>query len=132
VRRFEPGEVPAVLLEDREGRHRSDVRRTVAEADDLWGGVLAGLTDVADDAPARRLVLNDANPTVRRLLTAAPDAPVLAAGVRSLYVTAVLLAGEPLRVREAELMNDAMGVLLDAGLSPRPEPRVPDETQEDV
>ena len=36
------------------------------------------------------------------------------------------------RVREAELMNDAMGVLLDAGLTPRPEPRVPDETQEDV
>jgi molecular chaperone HtpG len=132
VRRFEPEEVPAVLLEDREGRHRSDVRRTVAEADDLWGGVLAGLTDATDDAPARRLVLNDANPTVRRLLTAAPDAPVLAAGVRSLYVTAVLLAGEPLRVREAELMNDAMGVLLDAGLTPRPEPRVPDETQEDV
>jgi len=130
VRRFAPEQVPAVLLEDRDGRHRDDVRRTVAAADDLWGGVLAGFAGETD-APARRLVLNDTNPTVRRLLTAAPDAAVLAAGVRSLYVTAVLLAGEPLRVREAELMNDAMGVLLDAGLAPGA-PRVPDETQEDV
>lgn len=130
LRTFAPEEVPAVLLEDRDGRYASDARRTVAAADDLWGGVLAGFTGDAD-VPARRLVLNDANPTVRRLLTAAPDAPVLAAGVRSLYVTAVLLAGEPLRVREAELMNDAMGVLLEAGLSPAP-PHAPDETQEDA
>ncbi|ADG75870.1 ATP-binding region ATPase domain protein [Cellulomonas flavigena DSM 20109] len=129
VRRFAPEQVPAVLLEDRDGRHESDVRRAVSEADDLWGGVLAGFAG-ADTEPARRLVLNDDNPTVRRLLAAAPDAPVLAAGVRSLYVTAVLLAGEPLRVREAELMNDAMGVLLEAGLPPAS--RVPDETQEDA
>lgn len=130
VRRFAPAQVPAMLLEDRDGRHASDVRRTVAEADDLWGGVLAGLAeDVAE--PARRLVLNDDNPTVRRLLTAAPDAPLLAAGVRSLYVTALLLAGEPLRVREAELMNDAMAALLDAGLAPGGT-HVPDDTQEDL
>ncbi|WP_322746798.1 HSP90 family protein [Cellulomonas sp. S1-8] len=130
VRRFAPEQVPAMLLEDRDARHRDDVLRAVSEADDLWGGVLAGFAGEGD-APGRRLVLNDDNPTVRRLLTAAPDAPVLAAGVRSLYVTAVLLAGEPLRVREAELMNDAMGVLLDAGLA-SDVPRVPDETQEDV
>ena len=130
VRRFAPDQVPAVLLEDRDARHASDVRRTVAEADDLWGGVLAGFGGDTQE-PARRLVLNDTNPTVQRLLSAAPDDPVLAAGVRSLYVTAVLLAGEPLRVREAELMNDAMGVLLEAGLASGT-PRVPDETQEDV
>ncbi|MBD7918462.1 HSP90 family protein [Cellulomonas sp. Sa3CUA2] len=130
VRRFAPEQVPAVLLEDRDGRHASDVRRTVAQADDLWGGVLAGFAGDTDE-PARRLVLNDDNPTVRRLLGVAPDAPVLAAGVRSLYVTAVLLAGEPLRVREAELMNDAMAVLLDAGLAPGGT-HVPDDTQEDV
>ena len=75
--------------------------------------------------------MNDANPTVRRLLAADPADPVLAAGVRSMYVTAVLLAGEPLRAREAELMNDAMSVLLEAGLA-RPGAALPDETQEDV
>ncbi|UJP40102.1 HSP90 family protein [Cellulomonas palmilytica] len=130
VRRFEPAEVPAVLLQDRDGEHQQDARRTVAAADDLWGGVLAGFV-TGDDEPARRLVVNDANPTVRRLLAADPADPVLAAGVRSLYVTAVLLAGEPLRAREAELMNDAMSVLLEAGLT-RPGAALPDETQEDA
>lgn len=115
VRVFEPAQLPAVLLQDRDAEHRREVRRTVDEAADLWGGVLAGLTGA--QAPAsRRLVLNDANPTVRRLLAAAPHDPVLAAGVRSLYVSAVLLAGEPLRVREARVMNESLGALLDAGL----------------
>lgn len=129
LRRFAPSRVPAILLEDRDGRHRDDVHRAVGEVDDLWGGVLAGFAGDTD-APARRLVLNDANPTVQRLLTAAPQAPVLAAGVRSLYVTALLLAGEPLLIREAELMNDAMGVLLDAGLAADPA-RLPDDPQEE-
>ena len=130
LRSFEPAEVPAVLLQDRDGEHQQDVRRTVAAQDDLWGGVLAGFVS-GEDEPARRLVVNDANPTVRRLLAADPADPVLAAGVRSMYVTAVLLAGEPLRAREAELMNDAMSVLLEAGLT-RPGAALPDETQEDV
>ena len=128
VRRFEPAEVPAVLLHDRDREHAADVLRTAAERQDLWGGVLAGFA-TGEQEPARRLVVNDENPTVRRLLAADPADPVLAAGVRSLYVTAVLLAGEPLRQREAELMNDAMSVLLEAGLTrPAPEP----ETQEDA
>ncbi|GEL93885.1 molecular chaperone HtpG [Cellulomonas composti] len=147
VRSFEPAEVPAVLLEDRDGQYRGEVRRTVAAEPDLWGGILAGFADGSDE-PARRLVVNDANPTVRLLLTARPDDPVLAAGIRSLYVTAVLLAGEPLRAREAAVMNDAMAALLAAGLSgrtpidlspdepapdePAPDEPARDETQEDV
>ena len=128
ARSFEPQHVPAVLLQDRDGEYAREVRQVVAADDDLWGGVLSGLAGDAP-APARRLVVNDANPTVRRLLAADPADPVLAAGVRSLYVTAVLLAGEPLRAREAALMNDAMSVLLEAGLAGE---QVRDETQEDV
>ncbi|AEE44258.1 HSP90 family protein [Cellulomonas fimi] len=114
VRRFAPQDLPAVLLDDRDDEHRRDVARAVDAADDLWGGVLAGFS--TQPAPARRLVLNDANATVRRLLAGGPRPEVFAAGVRSLYVTAVLLAGEPLRTRDATTMTDAMTVLLDAGL----------------
>ncbi|MFC8190132.1 HSP90 family protein [Cellulomonas sp. NPDC057328] len=115
VRRFAPADLPAVLLQDRDDEHRRDVARTVGAADDLWGGVLAGLT--GDAAPAaRRLVLNDTNPTVRRLLVGTGRPDVVAAGLRSMYVTAVLLAGEPLRAHDAATMTAAMTVLLDAGL----------------
>lgn len=112
VRDFEPSGLPAVLLHDREGDHQRDLARTVAEADDLWSDVLAGF---AAPAAARQLVLNDRSAVVRELLDA-PPGEVFEAGVRSLYVSALLLAGEPLRSREAELMTGSMQVLLREGL----------------
>jgi molecular chaperone HtpG len=112
VRDFEPSGLPAVLLHDREGDHQRDLARTVAEADDLWSDVLAGF---AAPAAARQLVLNDRSTVVRELLDA-PPGEVFEAGVRSLYVSALLLAGEPLRSREAELMTGSMQVLLREGL----------------
>lgn len=112
LRTFEPAELPAVLLHDRDGDHQRDLQAAMAEADDVWGDVLAGF---AEPAAARQLVLNDASPLVRELL-AAPPGDVPAAGLRSLYVSALLLSGEPLRSRDAELMTGSMAVLLRAGL----------------
>lgn len=113
LRSFEPAELPAVLLHDRDGDHQRALRRTQAEADDLWGDVLSGF---AQPVAARQLVLNDAAPLVRDLL-AAPPGEVFQAGLRSLYVSALLLAGEPLRARESELMTGSMAALLRAGLA---------------
>jgi molecular chaperone HtpG len=112
LRAFEPAELPAVLLHDRDGDHQRDLQAAMAEADDVWSDVLAGF---AAPAAARRLVLNDASPLVRDLLDA-PPGEVFAAGLRSLYVSALLLSGEPLRARESELMTGSMSVLLRAGL----------------
>ncbi|WP_454049107.1 HSP90 family protein [Cellulomonas sp. Marseille-Q8402] len=112
LRTFEPAELPAVLLNDRDGDHQRDLQAAMAGADDVWGDVLAGF---AAPAAARQLVLNDASPLVRELL-AAPPGEVAAAGLRSLYVSALLLSGESLRARDAELMTGSMAVLLRAGL----------------
>ncbi|HEY0187146.1 MAG TPA: HSP90 family protein [Cellulomonas sp.] len=112
LREFEPAGLPAVLLHDRDGDHQRDLARAAAQADELWSDVLSGF---AAPAAARRLVLNDRSPVVRELLTA-PPGEVFEAGVRSLYVSALLLAGEPLRSREVELMTGSMRVLLRAGL----------------
>lgn len=113
LRTFEPAELPAVLLHDRDGDHQRDLQAAMAEADDVWSDVLAGF---AAPAAARRLVLNDASPLVRDLLDA-PPGEVVAAGLRSLYVSALLLSGEPLRARDSELMTGSMSVLLRAGLA---------------
>lgn len=133
LREFEPVSLPALLLQDREGEHQRTLARTVAEGDDVWGEVLAGF---ASDAQPRRLVLNCANPVVAQLVDAPPGA-VRDAGVRSLYVSATLLAGEPLRARDAELMNGSLTVLLDAGLSaglvgPGAHPTPQDPTPQDT
>ncbi|WP_353706729.1 HSP90 family protein [Cellulosimicrobium sp. ES-005] len=117
LRRYEPDALPAMLLHDRDGDHAREAAR-VAETDDLWGEILAG---ISGPARPRRLVLNDANDTVRDLL-ASPDAEVRAAGARSLYVTAVLASGKPLQPVEAALMNDSLSLLLARALAtPRPD-----------
>jgi molecular chaperone HtpG len=112
LRTFEPTDLPAMLLHDREGDHQRDLSRTVSAAQDLWGEVLAGF---AAPAPSRQLVLNCANPLVEDLL-AAPAGAVRDAGLESLYVSALLLAGEPLRARDVATMNASLTVLLRAGL----------------
>lgn len=126
VREFAPAEMPAVLLRDREGEHQRDLARGKASADDVWGGVLA-----AFERPvlSRRLVLNDASTLVRRLL-AAPRDEVFGAGLRSLYLTALMLAGDGLRGREVSSLNEALEVLLAAGLSDgRPDGKPVDRTE---
>ena len=114
VRAFEPSALPAMLLHDRDGDHQREAQVTAEAADDVWGQVLAGL---AGPARSRQLVLNDTNETVRSLL-ATTDPQVLEAGAQSLYVTALLLSGRPLRASEATLMNGSLGVLLDRALRP--------------
>ena len=108
VRSFSPEALPALLLTDADVEHQRSLRRTRDEVGGLWGGLL---DDFAEPAASRRLVLNFDNSTVRALV-AATDPEVRTAGVRSLYIAAQLLAGEPLRGREADVMNDALGTLL--------------------
>src|SRR5690606_40484660 len=79
LRRFEPVELPAMLLGDREGDHQRELDRTRAEGDDVWGGVLGSFSA---ETPARRLVLNLDSAVVARLM-AAPPGPVRAAGLRA-------------------------------------------------
>ncbi|QIK83286.1 HSP90 family protein [Sanguibacter sp. HDW7] len=114
LRRFEPTTLPALLLRDTEGDHARAAAATAAAADDLWGGIVAGL---AKPARPRRLVLNDDNATVRALL-AGDAGPVQDAGVHALYVTSLLASGRPLHDGEARLLDGALRTLLDGAFAP--------------
>ncbi len=57
LRRYEPDALPAMLLHDREGDHAREAAR-VAETEDLWGEILAGLS-----APARPAAWSSTTPT---------------------------------------------------------------------
>ena len=111
LRTFEPDVLPAILLTDREAMHQQAVRQTQAEADDVWSQALGDLTDPSP-GPSRRLVLNCANTAVESLLAAVPGSR-REAGLHALYVSAVLLSGEPVRAAESTLLSTALAQLLD-------------------
>lgn len=114
LRAYAPEEVGAVLLNDTDAERRREFHDEQEAAGDLWGGLLDA---IAPEAPeySRTLVLNDRNPTVRRLL-ASDAADVFEPATTALYLSAVMLAGEPLRRHESAALSDSLGSLLDAAM----------------
>lgn len=113
ARRFEPSAVPAMVLRDSEGEHRRRLSRERQAAPDLWGGLLDSLSTTGAGR-SRTLVLNDAAPMVQQLLTngGSFDDDLFAASVGSLYLSAVMMAGDGLTSSEAAQLNDALHTLL--------------------
>lgn len=120
VRSFEPSAVPAMLLRDSAGEQRRDLDRERSAAPGLWSGLLDAFSDPEVSTRTRTLVLNDDSAVVRRLL-AAPVGGVFDAGLNSLYLSAVMLAGDGLHSAEAVALGDALSVLLDASLGGDPD-----------
>ncbi|MCL1906346.1 MAG: HSP90 family protein [Propionibacteriaceae bacterium] len=115
VRQFEPEGLPAmILIED---AHHISVNtpgdQTPTDDDDIWSEMMAQF-DQSDSS--RKIIFNDNNPTVRRWLALSPASDFFKAGLQSMYVSAMLLSGEPLRPREAEMMNDSLETFLSWGL----------------
>lgn len=115
VREFSPDTVPAMLLRDSDGEQRRELNREREAEPGRWDGLLDSLAgDV--QARTRTLVLNDTSDVVRRLLTA-PPGDIFDAGLKSLYLSAVMLAGDGLRSSESAALSGALGTLLDGALS---------------
>lgn len=108
IRRFEPDSLPSMLLTDRDAMHQASLEKVRSQSDDVWGDILG---DVAVPAGMpRQLVLNFSNPAVTSVLAAKPD--LREPGVHALYVSAVLLSGEPVRASESALLTEALARLL--------------------
>lgn len=115
LRSFAPAGVPAVLLRDAEAERRRAISQESETAGDVWGGLLGSFTDPSDSKPSRTLMLNDTNDSVRRLL-AQPHHTSFEAGMSTLYLSALMLAGEGLGSRETGLLSDSLSQLLAAAL----------------
>jgi molecular chaperone HtpG len=113
VREFEPRGVPSILLRDRGGDFQRGLSSERGMHGGAWGDLLGSLAE-PEAGPTRTLVLNDSAPVARQLLDATGE--VFDAGLKSLYLSAVMLAGEGLRPSEIDAMNNALSVLLSASL----------------
>jgi molecular chaperone HtpG len=112
LRSFEPADMPALFITDQEAEHQRALDNAKRDGTGLWGDVLDSF---GHTNATRKLVLNSANESVR-LLARVADHAVQAAAVRSLYITARLSAGEPLRRGDAQIMNEALQALIHSAL----------------
>ena len=110
LRTFAPASLPALLLDEGDRRERREVRAAAAEADDVWSALLGAFDDGGSDRP--RLLLNDANPTVRRILVL-QDAALRQVAAESLYGRALLAGGRRLRPVDTALIDRSFNTLLD-------------------
>lgn len=120
LRVFAPASVPALLVDDGAARERREVRTVAAEVDEVWGALLGAFDDGGSDRP--RLLLNDASPTVRRVL-GLDDAALRRLAAESLYGRALLAGNHPLRAADTALLDRSFNALLDraVGLAQDPD-----------
>jgi molecular chaperone HtpG len=114
LRAFAPSSLPALYLDDAQARRRRQSREAAATADDTWSAILGSLDDGGVDRP--RLLLNDDNPLVQRIL-AMNDAGLSGLAVESLYCRALLSGQHPMRPADTAAMDRSFLGLLDRALA---------------
>jgi molecular chaperone HtpG len=113
LRGFQPSSLPALYLDSATAQERRE-RRTVAEtADDTWAALLGAFDD--GGTSRARLLLNDDNQTVQRLL-AVRDPGLAAMGIESLYTRALLMGHHRLRPADLAAMDRSFLGLLDRAI----------------
>ena len=104
-----------MLLRDAEAERARSISQEAEAADDFFSGLLSSFTEGQQAAPSRTLVLNDSNENTRRLLYQ-PAHPSFEPGLMTLYISALMLAGEGLSGSETALLSDSLAQLLAAAL----------------
>jgi molecular chaperone HtpG len=115
LREFAPVTLPALVLDDREARHRR-ASREAAQSDDVWGQLLASLDDGSNGR--RRLLLNHRNTVVHRI-TRITDRGLLGVAVEALYCQALLTGQHPMGPAENVVLQRSFVAMLDRAVSPR-------------
>ncbi len=118
LRQFEPAALPALVLDDREARHRRASRAVTAssEPDDPWGALLQAIDDAGH--ARRRLLLNHNNPTVRRVLDL-HDPELLVLAVEGLFCQSLLLGQHALEPTDLATLHRSFLGLLDRCVADR-------------
>lgn len=118
LRAFEPPTLPAILLQDRERDFHAlwNQDEGTDTAADMWEGLLNSFD--THESKTRTLVLNDNAAVVQQLL-GSDDSEIFAAGLTTLYISAIALTGEGLHHAETAALSAALHQLLQAALDDR-------------
>lgn len=115
LRRFDPASLPALYLPDPGATGRAVAQTSAAGASDLWNSVVDAAGPQAPGGQPQ-LVLNHANPLIRRLI-AIPPGDLAADVIGGLYVQSLLAGRHPLRAADTALLNSSYLSLIDRALN---------------
>lgn len=118
LRRFEPSDLPAIVLIDRDAQRVRALSQQADTAGGLWGGLLGSLAQETQepDEPLVRLVLNDASVTVHQLIRAR-GTQVFAPALLSVHLAALMLSGQQVGGLAARRLGGHLAELIGAALS---------------
>jgi molecular chaperone HtpG len=115
LRGFSPSSLPALYLDSATAQERRERRDVADTADDTWAAILGAFDD--GGSSRARLLLNDDNQTVQRLL-GVRDPALAAIGVESLYTRALMMGHHRLRPADLAAMDRSFLGLLDRAIEP--------------
>ena len=113
LRGFSPSSLPALYLDSATAQQRRQQREVADTADDTWSAILGAFDD--GGSSRARLLLNDDNSTVQRLL-GVRDPALAAIGIESLYTRALLMGHHRLRPADLAAMDRSFLGLLDRAI----------------
>lgn len=113
LRGFSPSTLPALYLDSATAQERRERREVADTADDTWAAILGAFDD--GGSSRARLLLNDDNSTVQRLL-GVRDPALAAIGIESLYTRALLMGHHRLRPADLAAMDRSFLGLLDRAI----------------
>ncbi|MBC7932445.1 MAG: HSP90 family protein, partial [Rubrivivax sp.] len=118
VRKFSPGDLPALYTAGDEANFRRAVETTKEVTDAFWSSVLDRIGDGReggdDAAETGRLCFNYRNPVVYKICRMS-DETLQRLSVQVLYAQSLLLGHRPLSAKEMKLLNDGLLGLVEWG-----------------
>ncbi|MEV0434042.1 HSP90 family protein [Nocardia sp. GTS18] len=108
---FDPAQLPALFLADRDVYRSRERSETKARTDGLWADVLAAVEPADQPEGTHQLVLNLRNPIVVTMLDLT-DPHLIGLAIESLFAQALLQGRHPLGATESALMNRSFSGLL--------------------
>ena len=121
LRSFAPAEAPAVLLSGSDADHEADRRAVADGAEGAWMAALEAIGDLTAASGVEHgptLVLNAANPTVRKLADSG-DGLVQRLGVEAVYAHLLLSGRHLVRPADQVIVSRAIGELIERALDAR-------------
>ena len=116
MRRFDPKSLPTLYTSNDQATFLRSVEQAQEVSDDLWSGVLDGLTEASAASGWASLCFNFQNPLIQRV-SRISNPELIRRTVEMLYVQALLLGHYPLKTAEMELLTGGLLNLIELCLS---------------